>query len=249
MTIEIDIHCYYYQVRLCWMLSSILQQQGDCPDLVINISHAENDGKPTTRDVCGFFRDRGLNIIETIVLQEQVSNRAIARNIQVDRACLEKDVDWMFFTDCDMIYDPMFFADLRQNIRPFAEDLRVISADRTSLKRHYCNNYLTDNPMEYPCVIEKVAHKVSKWNVFYVGGGEKAAGYMQLASIFAIEKMCGSKYSVESKDNYSKCITDRRFRKVFEGINKIKTLPQYHLNHDRNRWHHGDEDLAGKEQR
>jgi len=78
--IEICIHCFRYQRRLTWMLSSLLQQQGDVPNLTVNISHTDDDGTPTTAEVCKFFRDKGLNIVETVVTKEEVSNRALARN-------------------------------------------------------------------------------------------------------------------------------------------------------------------------
>ena len=250
MQIEIDIHCYYYQIRLCWMLSSILQQQGDKPDIVINISHAENDGTPTTAEVCRFFASKGLNIRETIVSQEEVPNRAIARNMQVNRACREKDVDWLLFSDSDMVYDPMFFCDLAEKIRDRENSINVFGADRTSLKRPYCMDYFANKDLNcYPCVIKNVAYSVSSWKVFYVGGGDKAAGYFQLASLQMLTGICNGKYSKENKDNFSKCITDRKFRNMFEGIEKIDVLPQYHINHDRERWHRNQSIEEDREQR
>ena len=250
MRIEIDIHCYYYQKRLCWMLSSILQQQGDIPDLVIDISHTENDGKPTTSDVCRFFSLKGLNIRETIVSDEEVPNRAIARNRQVARACQDRDSDWLLFSDSDMVYDSMFFCDLAEKIQGKENGSKLLSADRVSLKRHICLDYFEKDESSYPCEIKNVAHMVSSWKVFYVGGGEKAAGYFQLASLQMLTDICGNKYSNDNKDNFSKCITDRKFRHLFEGLEQIDTLPQYHINHNRERWHKNQGEVGcGREQR
>jgi len=83
LDIEICIHTFHYQRRLCWMLSSILQQEGNVPNIIVSISHTDNDGDPTTAEVCEFFRKQGLNIKEQIVSQDQVKNRAIGRNLQV----------------------------------------------------------------------------------------------------------------------------------------------------------------------
>ena len=95
MLLEIAIHCYNYQHRLCWMLSSLLQQKGDIPNIVVNVSFALNNGDPSTEEVCKFFKEKGLNIIETIVPEEKAHNRAVARNLQV----ASTKSDFMLFAD------------------------------------------------------------------------------------------------------------------------------------------------------
>ena len=82
MDLEIAINCHNYQHRLCWMLSSILQQDGNIPNILVNISYTPNNGSPTTENVCAFFRDAGLDIKETVLDMDQIKNRSYARQVQ-----------------------------------------------------------------------------------------------------------------------------------------------------------------------
>ena len=64
--IEIAVSCSWYQKRLSWMLSSVLNQKGDVPKIVFNVAYPKDNGDPTTGQVCKFFREKGLNIKETV---------------------------------------------------------------------------------------------------------------------------------------------------------------------------------------
>lgn len=142
ITIEICIHCFRYQKRLTWMLSSILQQKGDIPNIIVNISHTDDDGNPTTEQVCKFFSDKGLNIVETKVTREEVSNRALARNKQATATT----ADWILFADSDMVYSEYFFDDLQKRLKTIYKDIElVMGADRHSLNDQFCIKYFEED--------------------------------------------------------------------------------------------------------
>jgi hypothetical protein len=230
LTLEICIHCYMYQRRLTFMLNSICQQEGDIPSLIINISHCPEDGMPTTGDVIKFFRDRGLNIVETLVTKEEVHNRGRARNRQTH----ESKADYLLYVDCDMVYDKDFFADLHKQLKTNLKDeTKVMGADRISLKEDFCVKYFNENDKrEYPCIIENVAEIVASWPVKWVTGRGVAAGNFQLCSMMAI-KAKGGGYGGRNNDFWRNTKSDRAMRCRMGGRTPIEVKKQWHLNHGR----------------
>lgn len=229
MKLDICIHCHRYQRRLCWMLSSILQQKGDIPEITVRISHSENDGEPTTREVCDFFRSNGLKIEESILTDDQVKNRAIGRNIQVS----ETKADWILFVDSDMVYDPLFFEDLKKQLSENLKDeKKVMGADRVSLDIPFCIKYFEEDERKYPCIVPDVASITEKWPIKWVTGGKTAPGNFQLANVPAIMDK-GGKYTGREGDVWRRTKSDRAFRCRMGGRVRIRTKKQYHLNHDR----------------
>lgn len=238
MTIEIAIHCYNYQRRLCWMLSSILQQEGDAPEIVVSISYTEGNGDPTTTDVIKFFKKKGLNIISVPLDQNQVHNRAIPRNMRAK----DTKADWILYADSDMVYSPLFFDDLKKQLEgELKDETRVMGADRHSLDIPFCIKYFEEDEREYPSVVENVVEIPKDWPKKWISGRKTAAGYFQLANVQAmIEKgrvlEDGTKegvYSGRQRDRWRLTRSDRQFRVHMGGRRPIIVLPQYHLNHDR----------------
>lgn len=229
LTIEICIHCFRYQRRLCWMLSSILQQKGDVPVIFVNISHTVDDGNPTTAEVCDFFRKQGLNIIETILKPEQIHNRSIARNIQARAS----HTDYILFADSDMVYDPFFFDDLQRQLKTdLKNEDKVMGADRISLNDNFCIKYFEEDNRIYPCVIPDTAGIAAKFPIKWVTGKSVAPGNFQLAKVEVL-KAKGGVYCGRMRDVWRLTRSDRAFRKQMGGRIGINTRPMYHLNHDR----------------
>lgn len=230
MKLEICIHCYNYQKRLCWMLSSILQQKGNIPELLVSISYLPNTGNPNTENVISFYKDKGLNIISVPLEAGQESNRSIPRNIRAK----ETIADWILFADCDLVYDPFFFEDLKSKLESdeFKDVKIVMGADRHSLDINFCVKYFEEDIRIYPCVIDNVSEIPEKWPKFYISGAKIAAGYFQLANVNAIKEK-GGIYSRKKKDVWRATVSDRRFRIHMGGRMPIPVKPMYHLNHDR----------------
>lgn len=230
LSIEICIHCYNYQRRMNWMLSSIIQQKGDdLPEIIVNVSYTSGNGNPTTEEVCKFFKKQGLNIKETIVDKDKVSNRGFARNIQVK----DSSSDYMLFADSDLVYDPYFFDDLHKKIKAKLWNIRcVMGADRYSLNDQFCIKYFEQDKTKYPCVINNVAEIAAKWPVKWINGKDVAPGFFQLARTDCIKKK-GDTYVGKSRDIWRGTYSDRGFRTRMGGRTPIDVKPQYHINHDR----------------
>jgi hypothetical protein len=229
MTLEICIHTFRYQRRLCWMLSSILQQKGDIPKIIINISHTDDDGDPTTEEVCKFFKEKGLNIKETKVTKEQVHNRAIARNMQTKAT----ESHYLLFADSDMVYDPCFFADLKQQLKTnLSTETKVMGADRISLNQDFCIKYFEEDKRKYPCEVSDAAAICAKFPIKWITGKNTVPGNFQLASVKSIKNR-GGVYTGRSRDYWRATHSDRGFRCQMGGRVAINAQKQFHLNHDR----------------
>ena len=231
MKLEICVNCWNYQHRLNWMMCSILQQEGDIPEICFNLSYAPDNGDPITEEICKFFREQGLNIKETIVKdKKEVSCRGKIRQRQMD----ESDADWILFADCDMAYDSNFFAELKKRLGSDLKDIdKVITVDRVSLDIPFCTKFFKEDDNKYPCIIENVSEVVKKWPVWRVGGRRVGPGNFQLANMKIIRDK-SVKYTHCCRDIWRSTRSDRHFRVNMGGIYPVNGLPhQYHLNHDR----------------
>lgn len=230
MKLEICIHTFNYQRRLCWMLSSILQQKGDRPEITTSISYLPGNGNPTTDAVIDLFVEKGLKIIKVPLDEKQVPNRAIPRNMRVQST----DADWILFADSDMVYSTDFFEDIKKQLQSdqFKNETKVIGADRHSLDDKFCIKYFEDDKTQYPCIIENVAEIAAKWPKKWIRGKGTAAGYFQLARVQAIKDR-GGVYTHARRDFWRHTKSDRGFRCQMGGRVPMDTKPQYHLNHDR----------------
>lgn len=243
LSIEIMVSCSWFQRRLCWMASSLLQQAGDVPQLIFNVAYPANNGSPTTEEVCLFFRKYGLNIKETVYPDERsMQFRGLVRNRQI----AESKVEWALMSDCDMVYSPSFFSELGKRLETdLKTESRCISASRVSLDKDYSKNYFNvvdvqnsaSNP--YPRVIKEVASEVANWPVFQISRN-CGAGYFQLVNIVSLKRLHGGVYVNPSEckdeaecDSYHKTRSDAQFRSLVGGLKRIELPPQYHLNHER----------------
>jgi glycosyltransferase involved in cell wall biosynthesis len=230
ISIEICIHCFRYQRRLCHMLSSLYQQKGDIPNIIVNISYTDNDGTPTTEEVCKFFRDKGLNIVETKVTKEEVSNRALARNKQATATT----ADWILFADADMVYSEYFFDDLQKRLKTIYKDIElVMGADRHSLDDKTCLEYFEKDNKTYPCVVENVEGLMKGLKLKWITGRGSAPGNFQLISGKVLKGKCKGKITDRAGDHWRRTKGDRALRVRVGGRMAILTKEQYHLNHDR----------------
>jgi len=239
MKLDIVISCVTFERRLCYMLSSIAQQVNP-PDLTVDIAYLSNLGSPTTKSVCNTF-SKVLNIRETICTPEEMPYRGIVRNRQLK----DSKADWILFADTDMVYHPSFFGDIQTKLEnDLKNETRCISASRISLDKDFCVDYFSKNVERYPCIIPNVFDEVSKFKINNGHGRgvgkdgvtrNVGAGYFQLANIENLRKNHEGLYwkPTNRRDPNWGYKSDRQFRHMVGGTFPIQTLPQYHLNHER----------------
>jgi hypothetical protein len=245
VSIDIAVMCSMYQKRLCWMLSSILQQKGDIPKIVFSVAYPVNEGGITTEAVCSLFRSKGLEIREQrYPSPKDVNRRGIVRNRQI----ADTDCEWILFADCDMVYDDTFFSDLGSQLEGRLGKMsdRCMTAGRRSLDIPHCINFFNNvDKREYPCVVEDVAKEVSTWPVWQVAMPLPGAGYFQLVHVDHLRRNLGGLYVREDdcadwswEKRWSRMRSDRQFRIRMGGLEKlvpVNTRPQWHLNHERDK--------------
>jgi hypothetical protein len=147
---------------------------------------------------------------------------------------LDKDTDWVLFSDCDMVYDPTFFAELAEKLKTLENVDGVVCVGRLSNDATKATNLV--NSLTYPLIVDESAALMAMISDREMGN--VAAGYFQLVPV----KMLNGYYVEEGKSNdkhmFNKHFnpkSDLQFKKRF-GNKKIKLslkAKQYHINHTR----------------
>jgi glycosyltransferase involved in cell wall biosynthesis len=231
MKIEISLQNFFFQKRMCWMLSSLLQQKGDLPEIIVSISYPPINGTPSTEECIDFFQKKGLNILPLPLETGQEKNRSIARNMRAK----DTAADWIIYADADMAFHPNQFEEFKKILQkePYQSCQKVIGMDRHSLNIDFCMDYFNNDTREYPCVVENVADILSKWPVWYIGGKRVAPGFFQMASVKVIKEKgsiyCGGYMGTDSYNWKG----DRLFRRHLGGVLPLDSYPLYHINHER----------------
>ena len=233
MKIEIAVSCHFYQRRLCWFLSSLLEQEGDIPDILVNVAYVENTGAPSTKDVLDFFTGKGLDIKHTPYPDQSIFQyRGLVRN----RAIEETNADYLFFADCDMVWHPQTLMKLHTYLHACPDTDTCMTSGRRSTSLGPTKE-LVDS-ITYPTAItrpyELVYHGLS-----HVRRANIGAGFCQIASIAAIVKKNNGRYvdPLKNRDwgwhKGQKAKSDQQFRKAMGGITKVALPPFIHLQHER----------------
>ena len=235
MKIEVIVQAHNFERRLCWMLSSILQQQ-DMDNVVsvqVTICCMEHSEVSKTADL---FKAKGLNVkkLEWAHLTE-FQYRGMTRN----KAVKESDADFVIFADADMVYPPLFFRYIQHLMitDEWKDCSNCMYSERGSTYLEQTNalvDYYT-----YPCVIPKAWDKAS--TLKYKLMVNKGAGYFQLVNLKQLRLKHGGCYQVNHLPGDSdwfngkpwKAFSDVQFRCRLKG--KPIPLPmQLHLQHFRN---------------
>ncbi len=238
-TITIAVQCHNFQRRLCWMLSSLVQQTTRERIKVI-IDCVGANGIPTTESVVGHFsNNEGLNVEMCAWPDEsQFKFRGIVRNRQIQKASTE----WFMFGDCDMVYDPDYFDDLMTNLDSHHSRHRgLLSSGRMSNVKEDCTRMVNSEVFSEAVTIKSAFAKANSLNLHK--RSNVGAGFSQ---IFSVKHGAhAGKYVDKCRDwdwavNGANPRSDIQFRKRMhaDGAPRI-SLPErfttgaIHLNHNR----------------
>lgn len=231
------IQCHNFERRLCWQLSSIMQQRCSIPRIRVAVATTE-DGY--TLDVVRSFRARGMDIFPMLYFdRNRFARRGYVRNDQVARA-REHGSEWIFFADCDNVYHPDFFAQLFSALAPISpmEPQCIFSTSKlhTSVAE---TNALLAKHSEY--VIPDAFAQALALPVIHKKNRPVAAGCMQVCGVDAIVKKTGGLYVTgRSRDKHlfrerQGARSDIQFRRSFGRGLRVDLPPQIHLNHVRDK--------------
>lgn len=235
MKIEIAIQVHFFQRRLCWMLSSILQQKGDIPEIAVSITCLVNNGQPTTEQVVELFRARGMNIkLLTYPDVKVFQYRGLTRNRQL----AETDADWLLYADSDMTYPDNFFSTLKDLLQQdeYRDSARCLYSGRGSLKRRWAERLVDKGKFQYPCVVPDAHARAASGP--YMIMPNVGAGFCQIVNVEKLKTRDGyyihprkcRDWSWETK--YQKARSDMQFRRRL-GRTAIPLPLQIHLQHKR----------------
>lgn len=243
--IELIIMCHYFQKRLSWMLSSLLQQVGDVPKFTINVAYLSGNGNPTTEIVLDEFSSRGLIITNLIAEKKDLAYRGKIRDMQL--GFTNPASEWIFFADTDSVYPPTFFNDLNIHLKdPANHNLCISSPYRYDTRVKETNTLLRCTPELY---IENAFEKALPLaNIKEYSGRLIAAGNMQVVRQDVLKANTGGRY-FKDKESHDKNMfssgmktrSDMYFRSYFKN-NIIKLPYQIHLDHNRYRRYEGVEE-------
>lgn len=236
MIIEIAIQNHMFEKRLCWMLSSIVEQYTAkdgvwCPHIRVNVAYVKNTGNPRTVDILDYFSEYiDIKRMEYPNL-DRLQYRGLVRNDQT----VTSSADWILYADADVVYPSNFFIELRKLLEgPYKDSGNCLYSSRKSNKVEDVEAMMAGQ--EYPSVIPNAFATVDSLDNHMMPN--RGAGYCQIASLRAIRSKHEGVYQTEglNKDwdwsKEAKPKSDIYFRKDMGGY-PIPLPYQIHMNHVR----------------
>ncbi len=241
-SVELLFYMHNYQRRLCWTLSSICQQEGNIPELVINIASLPNNGKPSTEDVIDFFKDK-LNIKHTLYGEHERYSFAQASYVK-DRQIASSKCDWIFNPDADHVYAQDFFSTFLTDIIKHDKcGCCIGSKRRVTTNLSMTNTIINKTPLPYVEYAHKKAQEILRERTRWLTVGSHIAFKRD-----DFMKKCGGKYAIYHYDHHLFNLgmatrSDKRFRGRMGGTVTCQWPEYIHLNHvrDKTLGHHTEE--------
>ena len=238
MHIRFAVLCHNFQQRLCWQLSSILEQEDFDARLSIEVACMPLNGNPSTEYVCDFFRGRGLDVEEYYYPKEIFAKRGLVRNEQTKHA-KEMGCDWMFYADCDNVYSPDFFHCLVEHLKMTHATNCIYSKWKDHTEVEPTNQHARLAAM-CPYIVDAYRRADNEIPKIVKGNKPVAAGCMQVCRISDIQEKTGGIYVENSRDSHlfnngQGAKSDKQFRRMMGGSTHIALPKQIHLNHVRDK--------------
>lgn len=239
---------YSCQRRWWWMLSSLMEQEGDIPTISIQMDTHKNDPfyKYNER-ILRTFSHR-LDIKNNIWESSDYGKRGLIRNQNIIKC--DPDTDWILFVDADLVFAKNFFSVLRNQLDEFLGVERCLATYRYTMHPEV-GDKLIDSEEYVDRPIHNTEGKVSSVPYYWLGRRKRTvgAGYFQMADLKKLRER-GLSYVDRSRDRSvfdpkgNKFRTDQIFRKKCGGVLKIDVSNIWHLNHYRRRDPEFDENIC-----
>jgi hypothetical protein len=239
MKIQIALATWGFNKRLCWMMSSVLQQvpfeKLPVPEITFNLAFVRNTGVEAVK---ALFESHGLKSSQVIfeTYEAGFSYRGLVRNEQL-KAC---EADWVLFADSDMVYPPEYFARVTNALETTHKDSpKCLYMSRWSNQEPEAEALVNDPQFQYPCVIPAAYAKAEHLQLR--GCRNVGAGYCQFANMEQLKKNHNGLYqnvghAIDGPMGTSlRNRSDRHFRRTLgaEPILIEGCRAQIHLQHPR----------------
>ncbi|MCP4412402.1 MAG: glycosyltransferase family 2 protein [Gammaproteobacteria bacterium] len=129
LNLEIVSHCWQYSNMLTYQLSSFVNYPPTKVHLTVTVFYSTDDKK--THSVLDFFRQKSVSNI-TWNFQPLENEKLFRRGIGRNMAALETQADWIWFTDCDIIFHENCLDSLALQLQGSQEILYFPHHERTT---------------------------------------------------------------------------------------------------------------------
>lgn len=205
LKLEVVSHCWNYSHFLVYQLSSLVLFPPRNLSVTMTVFYSDEDTR--TRDLLAFFSEQqvpGVTWNWQPIAKEELFRRGIGRN----RAALATQADWVWFTDCDLMFREGCLDSLAEVLQGRTEALLFPEEERTT------DLLADDNPMlqagnQQPRVLDIddstfTSRKISKaTGPLQIAHGDvcRAVGYCRRISLYQ-----------QPAESFAKCHEDRAFR-------------------------------------
>jgi hypothetical protein len=190
LDLEIVSHCWQYANMLTYQLSSFINYPPTKANLTVTVFYSEDDTK--TRAVLDFFACQQVKNVTwnfTAMDNQKLFRRGIGRNL----AARATKADWIWYTDCDIIFHENCLDSLVEKLQGSQETLyfpehekttEMLSADDPMLRAESTPQIVDINTDEFSLHSRDKAK-----GAFQIVHGDiaRAIGYCEKISIFQTE--------------------------------------------------------------
>ena len=127
--LEIVSHCWGYSNMLTYQLSSFVNYPPTKCALTVTVFYAKEDVK--TQAVLDFFKQKSVANV-TWNFQEMSKGKLFRRGIGRNMAARSSKADWLWYTDCDIIFHENCLDSLAEQLQGKKESLYYPQQERTT---------------------------------------------------------------------------------------------------------------------
>ena len=203
-TVELVSHCWQYSAFLAYQLSSIVNYPPTRLRLVVTVFYSRDDEK--TLQLLEFIANHQITNVEwnwRELPTKQLFRRGIGRNL----AALESKADWVWMTDCDIIFHQGCWDSLANALRDRRQTLLFPRQERTTPMLVNTDPLLVDS--EQPQLRDIDTQR------FQTQTRDRAKGEYQIihGDVARAIGYCGGVSIYQTPADYwCKCYEDRAFR-------------------------------------
>lgn len=207
LKLELVSHCWRYHHFLTYQLSSLVSNPTDKFDITMTVFHAEEDeAVKAVLDYFGSMDVPGITWNWQALDKERLFRRSIGRNL----AAKKTHADWIWFTDCDILFHEHCLATLANELQG-RDDALVFPRIGLGTALLTEDDPILETGRKGPAILEIPISDFTP----YGGERDKAKGPHQITH-GDIARACGYCESIglyqEPADRWRKTYEDRAFR-------------------------------------